>query len=69
MSEDACPRRRLTVPLTGTGEATLSKLMKDDSAYTFAELPRINPQYKVSFCCLATACCSGLMCAEGLDHS
>lgn len=25
----------------------MSKLMKDDSAYTFSELPRINPNYKV----------------------
>ncbi len=40
--------RRLTVPLTGSGEATLGKLMKDDKAYTFSELPRINPHHKVS---------------------
>ena len=39
--------RRLTVPLTGTGEATLSKLMQDDSTYTFSELPRVNPLHKV----------------------
>jgi len=35
--------------LSGDGEATLSKLMKDDDAYTFSELPRINPHYKVAF--------------------
>ena len=39
--------RRLTVPLTGDGDATMSKLMKDDAEYTYAELPRINPHYKV----------------------
>ena len=39
--------RRLTVPLTGDGDATMSKLMKNDAEYTYAELPRINPQYKV----------------------
>ena len=37
----------MTVPLTGDGEATMSKLMKDDAEYTYAELPRINPHYKV----------------------
>lgn len=46
--EYVCLCRRLTVPLSGAGEATLSKLMKDDDAYTFSELPRINPHYKVS---------------------
>ena len=49
MSTIACTCRRLTVPLSGDGEATLSKLMKDDDAYTFSELPRINPHYKVAF--------------------
>lgn len=42
-----CGGRRLTVPLTASGEATMSKLMKDDDEYTFSELPRINPRYKV----------------------
>ena len=40
--------RRLTVPLSGDGDATMSKLMKNDSEYTFSELPRINPHYKVT---------------------
>lgn len=46
--DSVCPSpvTRLTVPLSGDGEATMSKLMKDDSAYTFSELPRINPNYK-----------------------
>lgn len=26
----------------------MSKLMKNDAEYTFSELPRINPHYKVS---------------------
>ena len=26
----------------------MSKLMKDDAEYTYAELPRINSQYKVT---------------------
>ena len=40
--------RRMTIPLAGDGEATMTKLMKDDSAYTFSELPRINPHHKVT---------------------
>ena len=48
-----CGGRRLTVPLVGSGEATLSKLMKDDDEYTFSELPRINPHYKVCVSCLS----------------
>lgn len=43
---EAAPISRLTVPLTGDGEATISKLMKDDGAYTFSELPRMNPHFK-----------------------
>lgn len=43
---EASPITRLTVPLSGDSEATLSKLMKDDDSYTFSELPRINPHYK-----------------------
>ena len=44
----------------------MSKLMKDDDAYTFAELPRINPKYKVSrlrHCPLSTISRS---CVEGI---
>ncbi len=59
MSTIPCTCRRLTVPLSGDGEATLSKLMKDDDAYTFSELPRINPHYKVALQalpCRSAAC-------------
>ena len=38
----------MTLPLTGQGEVTIKKLMKDDSEYTYFELPRMNPHYKVT---------------------
>ena len=37
----------MSVPLTEHGEGTISSLMKDDKEYTFFELPRMNPNYKV----------------------
>ena len=39
----------MTVPLDGSsGSASIAPLMKEDS-YTFCELPRVNPNYKVIF--------------------
>ena len=64
MDKTACARRRLTVPLTGAGEASLSKLMKDDSAYTFSELPRMNPLYKVCSGCVAHVCLATTRCTS-----
>ena len=38
----------MTVPLDGSSSsASIAPLMKDDS-YTFCELPRVNPNYKVT---------------------
>ena len=38
----------MTVPLDGSSSsASIAPLMKDDS-YTFCELPRVNPNYKVA---------------------
>ena len=59
-------RRRITVPLDGSSEEVkVEDLMRDETSYTSADMPRVNPNVKVwvpTYAAPPSPCCTRIRC-------